>query len=451
MSGAPALQRIHEARARLMLRHRFYAVLASYMVPTACGKEITETLAVDGERLFYFPPYIDSISDGELDFWTSHEAAHLSQKHHIRMGARDPEKWNEACDYAINPDLVRLGIGTTPKGCLLDARFAGLGAEEIFSIRAQEARKAKHAQQTQAGAPGQGSAQPGSNGAPSAQQAPSGAPKPGNGQSGAPGQAAPAPSAQGAPGQGNGAPVLGQGQAGAGVPHGGGGVIAPAPDKAAAQAVQWDIRIAQAAAVAAKQAGSMPGEIARAIGEGREAAIDVRALLADLIDSRASVDYSFLKPNRRFAGRGFFLPGTIVDGLEHLVWCIDTSGSIDNHMLANCGAEVIASLESGKVQKLTIIFCDAAVKKIQVFEKGDTVELTPKGGGGTRFSPAFDWIAENAADATACLYLTDLECHDFGSEPDMPVYWLTHGTSRAFPALAAAVPFGEAIFIGNLE
>uniref|UniRef100_UPI001AEDA86A VWA-like domain-containing protein n=1 Tax=Mesorhizobium silamurunense TaxID=499528 RepID=UPI001AEDA86A len=266
-----------------------------------------------------------------------------------------------------------------------------------------------------------------------------GAPAPGNGQEGADATA--------------GAEGAGAGKAW----HGIGGIIAPGDGSAAAAAEsadEWQIRTAQAVAVAkAANAGTLPGHLARMIEESAAPVVDVRAVLADLIDSRVSSDYSFMRPNRRLIGQGFYLPGQVVDGLEHLVCAVDTSGSMDEHMLSQCMAEPIAALESGKVQRLTVLFADTHVRHVQEFEAGDEIKgkLQARGGGGTSFSDAMRWIADNAADATAAIYLTDMYCDDFGSDPGLPVYWAIHGDSRRYAELAARPPFGDCLYIGRLE
>lgn len=220
---------------------------------------------------------------------------------------------------------------------------------------------------------------------------------------------------------------------------------------AAESADKWQVIARQAAAVAkAQNAGTMPGFAEMVVKELSAPRIDYRELLADLINSRVATDYSFMRPNRRLIGRGVYMPGTIIDALNHVVFAVDTSGSIDQTMLANAASEIIGAMEGGKIAKLTVIFADAAVRHVQEFEIGDDIKLTPRGGGGTRFAPTFRWIEENAPDATAVIYLTDMECGDWGIEPDMPVYWAVHGDSRRFDRLAAAAPFGDAIYIGRL-
>jgi predicted metal-dependent peptidase len=49
----------------------------------------------------------------------------------LRRGDRDPEKWNYACDYAINPILKDAGF-VLPEGGLIDPQYANLNAEAIY-------------------------------------------------------------------------------------------------------------------------------------------------------------------------------------------------------------------------------------------------------------------------------------------------------------------------------
>src|SRR3546814_20910166 len=58
-------------------------------------------------------------------------------------------------------------------------------------------------------------------------------------------------------------------------------------------------------------------------------------------------------------------------------------------------AENAAALDEGAADKITVLFCNVAVHKVATFERGDEMKITTRGGGGTKFSPAFNWIEEN--------------------------------------------------------
>lgn len=448
-----ALARITRARSRLIAEQPFFGVLCMHLAPRADWQ--CQTFWTDGEALGFNPDYALSLSEPETLFTLAHEACHCAYSHFARIGNRDLPDFNKAADYALNGELIRLKIGTMPEGILHDAQYAGLGAEEIYS--ALQAAKRKQAQPKPGGAgqPSQGAGA----GAGQPQPSPTGAPGAGAGQP----QAQPGASAQ--PGAGNaptGSPAPGNGQAGQDPASGGqgapdeglGGIRKPGSGSqadATEAADKWQVIARQAAAVAkAANAGTMPGFAERIIADISKPEIDCVELLASLINSRIAVDYSFSRPNRRLISAGFYLPGIVADALDHLVFAVDTSGSIDNVMLARCAGVIIDAMESGKVRKLTVIFADASVRKVQEFELGDDIKLVPSGGGGTKFSPTFRWIEEHAPDATAILYLTDMECNDWGAEPDAPVYWAVHGDSRRYDALAKRAPFGESVYIGRL-
>lgn len=137
----------------------------------------------------------------------------------------------------------------------------------------------------------------------------------------------------------------------------------------------------------------------------------------------------------------FFLPGSIADSVSCIGVAVDTSGSIYGapKVLEAFRDEIQGMLDSGRVERVHIVHCDQSVQGVQDFAAGDVVDLRPLGGGGTAFSPAFRHFAEQAPDVAAIVYLTDLECCDFGSEPDVPVLWAAWGRYR--PAL----PFGRLI------
>ena len=423
-----ATRRIKAGISRLIMQPKFayFGVLALNLA--VVERPDIETMATNGAELFHNPTFTLEQTEAHLEGILAHEAYHCALLHMCRMAGRDLGEWNIATDLAINWDLRQAGF-SLPDWVWYDAQYAGMSAEQIYDMRAQARRKAGG----QASKPAQWG---------------NGAGKPGADSQG-----------QGQPSNSAGAPSQGQGQGtpGAGTPWGCGGIM-PAGDggsaDAATQETRWQVIARQASAVASKGIGAMPGVAERLLGHiNAPDASDILDRLTDFIDSRVAVDYSFSRPNRRFVHAGFYLPGTTVDGLEHLVFAVDTSGSIDAHMLRKCGEKLAGALDSGKVQRITVLFADTHVRHVQVFERGDDIaaELRPRGGGGTGFSDTFRWIAANAPDATAAIYLTDMLCNDWGSEPDCPMLWAVHGTRAKAERLMKAAPFGEAVYIGLLE
>lgn len=439
MSGMTA-KRVTDIRLRMIQDARFWGALAMNLKPVP--RDDLDTAATDGEHFFYNPAYVESLSDAELVWLWAHEAGHCALQHHARLGDRDLGEANIAADIALNRDLDAARIGKRPAGVWFEPQYDGLAFEEIYELRRAAKRKAQRDQAGQSGQPqagqgagaGAGQPQPGNSGQPSPQGAPAATPAPGNGQGAGTGEARPMP----APGT-----------------MGPGGIMKPGNGSATAASDsgdKWQIIARQAAAIAkAANAGTMPADAGRVIDAISQPGIDSVEILRDLINSRVSTDYSFSRPNRRFIGQGFYLPGIVSDGLDHVIFAVDTSGSIDQEMLARAAGVIIEALETGRIQRLTVIFADAKVCAVQEIELGDdNVKLAPRGGGGTAFAPTFEWIDANAPDATAVIYLTDMECSRWGVEPSMPVFWAVHGDSRKFARLAATAPFGEAVYVGRL-
>jgi len=133
-------RKIARSKVRLMLDKQskgwgFYASVL-YQMPMI-EKNSLPTMATDGKSIFYNAEFTDALSEPELDGVKVHEAYHRILKHHLRMGKRDPELWNIACDYAINPIIINSGL-TLPDGALIDSKFYNMPAEKIYDILQSE-------------------------------------------------------------------------------------------------------------------------------------------------------------------------------------------------------------------------------------------------------------------------------------------------------------------------
>lgn len=89
------------------------------------------TAATNGLDLLINPDFFLSLKPTERDFLLMHETYHVVLQHMLRIGTRDPRMWNMACDYAINADLIKIGMKMPEKG-LYKKEYAGLSADEIY-------------------------------------------------------------------------------------------------------------------------------------------------------------------------------------------------------------------------------------------------------------------------------------------------------------------------------
>jgi len=105
-------QKLTRARVRLLLEQVFFGTLALRLklVPGNLP-----TMATDGSRIVYNPAFVDQLKPAELEGTLAHEVLHCALGHQCRRGERDPELWNQAADFAINPILLGNGF-TLPAG-----------------------------------------------------------------------------------------------------------------------------------------------------------------------------------------------------------------------------------------------------------------------------------------------------------------------------------------------
>ena len=114
-------------------------------IPTACVNSDME--------LRINPHWFASLSEPMRETLLAHELWHVGFMHidEARMGDRCPDKWNEACDHAINLMLEEHGFTfdkfpadhpmAGQEMGLKDPRFSGMSAEEIYEILVKEGGK----------------------------------------------------------------------------------------------------------------------------------------------------------------------------------------------------------------------------------------------------------------------------------------------------------------------
>jgi predicted metal-dependent peptidase len=127
--GTPTELRIQKARTALLLDHPFFGSLLFRLKGRECRS--IPTMATDGVSLYYNPEFVDTLNSATLSGVLAHEVMHPALQHHLRRSGRDLRRWNEACDYAINPLLLEAGL-SLPEGILVESRFRGMSAEQIY-------------------------------------------------------------------------------------------------------------------------------------------------------------------------------------------------------------------------------------------------------------------------------------------------------------------------------
>jgi predicted metal-dependent peptidase len=388
--------RIQKARTALVLDHPFFGSLLFRLKdrPSSAVK----TMATDGVSLLWNPEFVETLNAVTLAGTLAHEVMHPALHHHLRRTCRDPKRWNIACDYAINPLLIDAGL-KLPEGVLVENRFRGMSAEQIYNLLESEA----DLEEDNNGDDQTSSTESGTNVAP------------GNDESDDPG----APETEGGIGQVLDAPEPGD--------------DSPSVEE---QAREWDVAVNQAMTVA-HQAGKVPVGLDRTVEGAAEAAVDWRELLRRLWSETIAADYSWMRPNRRHLWTGLYLPGVVREGVGEVAIAVDCSGSISARQLRLFEAEARSILEGQRPERVYVLYFDAAVHKVETYEAGERIALNPVGGGGTAFEPCFEWLDERGIRPQTMVFLTDLYGSFPSSAPSYPVLWASTGRRQA--------PFGEVI------
>lgn len=416
-------QTITKARARLLVRAPFFGSIALGLA-WAEVPEI-ETMATDGRSIWFNAAWCEAHGVERIMGVIAHEVLHVVNKHHLRRGARDLRRWNRAADLMINRVLVEDGYALPPD-LLFDhaRRFAGLATETIYARLLEEEEQGSAPDDTGDERHGGTSAQGGAHD--TGDRAATG-----SDQGGAMPKATPGP---------------GQDKAGAATPaHSWGEVrdltapngqpLSPGEQRQAEH--DLDVRIRQAAA-AAKRAGKMPGHLVEIV-EAATDRVDWRDKFRITFDGTLRGEVTWARPNRRFIQHRLYLPGWRRSGVGRVAFVLDTSGSISRRELAVYTAGVLGLLEETGPEEVALIQCDTAVRDVAYLQAGEGFErIEVLGRGGTRFQPAFDWIAASGFDPAVIVYATDLQSSDVPQDPGVPVIWLT-------PSRGRSVPFGAII------
>ncbi|HEV2448736.1 MAG TPA: VWA-like domain-containing protein [Candidatus Sulfopaludibacter sp.] len=128
-TAAIEARRVKEALVDLLLMQPFFASLALRLniIPDAEA----ETAWTDGVSLAYSPAFVAGLSRAEITGLMAHEVMHVANGHPWREEGRDHGRWNQACDYAINPVVTGAGM-KLPPNALVNRDFEGLSSEAIY-------------------------------------------------------------------------------------------------------------------------------------------------------------------------------------------------------------------------------------------------------------------------------------------------------------------------------
>ena len=396
----PELGRIMKARSRLGSKAPGYAAIVFGL--KLVEHEGIDTMATDGQSIFWNREFVQRIDDRQIMGVLMHEGLHVMLGHHLRRGKINPTLWNVACDYAINI-VVKDAREPLPKGALYDEQYRGLSAHQIV-------KKLGNDQDQDQGEPQQGEGD--------------------------------------AEGQPSGFDQAGEIWDSVGDD---GEALSEAEKQQAEEVLKRDIIVA---AAAEKAAGSGSITIDQGILDSAKAAhVDWVEALADFLDRSFGQEPTLAKPARRHLWRGDYFPTSKGIGGGDLVFVIDTSCSIGQKEAEQFSSEIDGIRETIKPDRTCVIYCDTRIQKTvdgdsyDEFDSYDDIEVRKIHGGGTRFEPPFHLVDAEGLAPSALIYFTDgyayVNVKEVEDKIDYPVLWASTGIEPRF----IGEPFGEVVSI----
>jgi len=388
---------------RILCNHGFFGLLLMHM-RYAVDEEL-KTAATDGKRIIFSPDFLDSLSDGELDFVMMHEILHVVLQHTLREGKRNHEQFNIACDIVVNSNI------------LLENNL------NIDSITLKDYGESMHL--TPDGKEGH---------LYTAEQVYDMLPKRKNPKGYGKGVFSAEDKADYSKRRGHKIAKNWD-------DHSRWGEW----DDADVQRDLWVKRFEDAAEAISirdpsNSRGLMPAFAKRILLELRAPQIHWRTILNDFIQEEIT-DYSFSPPDRRFGDSPFFLPdfNEKEDMVEDILFMVDTSGSMSDKMITAAYSEIKGAIDQfGGKLKGWLGFFDAAVTEPKPFaDEGEFKAIRPAGGGGTDFTVIFEYVKQCMQDKlpASIIILTD-GFAPFPSESaamGIPVLWLLNNDNVTPP------------------
>lgn len=342
-------------------------------IPTAC---------TNGLQVLWNPRWFKLLPERTRHTVLIHELWHVAKLHQLRIGDRNPEVWNMACDYNINGEMDNERenghpfysfegsfpeemfprdplTGELPKPCL-DHQYDGMTPEEIYdSLMKLPPPKLQNMLR---------------------------------------GFCTDLASPKDEPGD---SPVN---------PH----------------TLINTVVSATHAAKLAGAAGSIPGEVEATLRRFLKPKLPWKKLIWNFFNSLVKGGYTWKRPNRRYTD--MYLPSRFKEksALDHLVYFFDVSGSVTDGQETIFGSEFKHVLEYFKPKKITAVQFDTIIQKQDEYKAGDKFEkMDIIGRGGTSLVCVRDYIIEHKP--TAVVIFSDLYCEPMEKLPagmNIPIIWV---------------------------
>lgn len=187
-----------------------------------------------------------------------------------------------------------------------------------------------------------------------------------------------------------------------------------------------------------RRTSSTTGHTGARIGEHRKhtAKLDWCLLLREWLTKHSRRGWDSPFNAAVHSSTGLVCAGRRTRSAGDIVLVLDTSGSIGALTYSKFLAQAQSILDDLKPDRLILLSVSHTVCDAVILEPGDMVPDKLKGGGGTEFQPAFEWVAAYDIDPDVMVYLTDGLSRDRSSlrPVDYPLLWIsTYVPAKDYP------------------
>lgn len=439
--AAAVLKSMEQDRQKLLTRQPFIGLILMNLELVPVPGNSLRTTCTDGRRIMMSISFYAKLDLEERLFVMAHEAWHCVLMHGVRCQTRNQHLFNIAADLEIHFVLQKERM-KEPFVLPHDSAWDGLSAEEIYE---KLGRKPSRKQKGGNSPSNDGHKNPGKESEHIKGQE--------NGEgfdvhSFSGGGEQPHKDTEKGKGKGDneeekgkgGNTSSGNGETAASDNSAGESSISetPAWDK---QSVEWMRRIViQATQIMERTQGHLPAHIQGIIEKLRKPELPWRDLLRQFVTSCYGGSRRWLPPERRYVGRGIYLPSFRNDKLSNVVVAMDISGSMEWN-LSQVFGELVSLLKSFGSYSLDILQCDTEITNVLHFDDNHpfvdyNIPIVRKTGGNC-FMPVFNYIKKQKLNPMLLIYMTDgyLSTDDTAPppkrRPPYPVLWvLTHNGQK---------------------
>lgn len=184
------------------------------------------------------------------------------------------------------------------------------------------------------------------------------------------------------------------------------------------------VRAALQSKMANDKPGTIPGDVEIFLDRLLRPKLPWYRLLYRHLTAKVKEDFSWRKPSRRYFPE-FHMPSLHSEGLAHLAFFVDASGSVSDADFLRFVSEIGGVMKQFRPQRLTLVQFDTRIIQVdEITSMADLMRVKFYGRGGTSIQPVYDWIREHTP--TASLVFTDGYFRQVSGKLPTDLIWLIH-------------------------